>query len=82
MMADRTLKNVCEWCGIVHIKQHHCKYDLHGEADFMKACCAACEDEIGPNEPRAGDKYGNLYCGDTCQSLGLAILRERLGELQ
>lgn len=69
---------LCGYCNRTHALPWFCDYDLHGEADSFKTSCASCEEEIESGADRAGDKYGNLYCDDSCKALGLSILMERM----
>lgn len=69
----------CEHCGgVVHIRPYNCRYDLHGEEDWMKSSCAYCGERIPSGAPRAGDKFGNLYCDRECMAEGMAELFERI----
>jgi len=67
----------CDHCGIQHLYDYNCPWDLHGEADSFKSRCAACESRIESNAPRASDKYGNLYCDESCLAEGLSVLLAR-----
>lgn len=65
----------CSDCGGVrHIHPWHCPLDLHGEADWMKARCCQCEQEIPSNAPREADRFGNLYCSKDCLITGQQVL--------
>ena len=65
----------CSNCGQhPHIHPWHCPLDLHGEADWMKARCCQCEQEIPSGADRLGDRFGNLYCTKDCLIIGQQIL--------
>lgn len=64
----------CQWCGHTHVFSYHCPYNLHGEPDPFKTRCAHCEETIGSNEPRVGDRFGNLYCDDSCKAVSMETL--------
>jgi len=79
-MPTGTEADRCDQCGIQHLYDYNCSWDLHGEADSFKSRCAACETPIESNAPRVGDKYGNLYCDAECMAEGLSILLARNAE--
>lgn len=65
----------CDRCGNArHMLSWECKRDLHGRGDAFKTRCAACEEPIPSGAPRAGDKFGNLYCDSECMALGMQVL--------
>jgi len=76
-MLEGTEEARCEQCDVQHLYDYNCPWDLHGEGDWFKSRCAACEAPIESNAPRVGDKYGNLYCDGSCMAEGLSILVAR-----
>jgi hypothetical protein len=77
----------CSDCGqTAHLHPWHCPLDLHGEADWFKAACCMCEQEIPSGAPREADPFGNLYCSKDCLITGqqtlMVIIQEQREQIK